>query len=356
MHRREFVRSLASGLSATALATTTGLGYPAEVRRSAMGVVIYCLGIRSRAERQRSGQSPLNDPLSFLATCRSLGAGGIQMPLGVREAAYTSSLRQAAEKYEMFVEGIARLPSTPADVERFDAEMRTAKKAGANVVRVVIIPGRRYERFSSADEFAEYCRRGLRSLELAEPVAARHGIRLAVENHKDQRVDERLHVLQRISSQHVGACVDLGNSFALLEDPIAVVKAYLPWAASVHIKDQAVQEYEDGFLFADIALGDGFLDLKRMVEILRSAKSDVHFSLEVITRDPLRVPCLTEKYWATFDNVPGRDLARTLRTVRAASHPASLLRVGDLTPEEQVAVEQSNVEKSLTYAREHLQL
>lgn len=356
MHRREFVRSLAGSLSATALAATTGSGYPADRGRSEMGVVIYCLGIRNRAERQRGGQPSLNDPLNFLETCQTLGAGGIQMPLGVREAEDASRLRQAAEKYRMFIEGIARLPSTPADVERFDAEMRTAKQAGAHVVRVVIIPGRRYERFSSASEFGEFCKRGIRSLELAEPVAARHGIRLAVENHKDQRVEERLDVLRGISSEHVGACVDLGNSFALLEDPIAVVEAYVPWAASVHIKDQAVQEYEDGFLFADIALGEGFLDLKQMVEILRGAKPDVHFALEVITRDPLRVPCLTEKYWATFGDVPGRDLARTLRTVRAASHPGSLVRVSDQTLEKQVTLERSNVVKSLTYAREQLQL
>ncbi len=233
---------------------------------------------------------------------------------------------------------------------------RTAKQAGAGVVRVVILPGRRYERFTSADEFAEFCKRGVRSLELAEPVAGRHGIRLAVENHKDQRVDERLEVLRHISSEHVGACVDLGNSFALLEDPIAVVQAYAPWAATVHIKDQAVQEYEDGFLFADIALGEGFLDLKRMVEILRGAKPELHFALEVITRDPLRVPCLTDQYWATFGDVPGRDLARTLRTVRAAPYPGSLTRVSELPLEQQVALEQSSVKKSLAYARDQLDL
>ena len=37
----------------------------------------------------------------------------------------------------------------------------------------------------------------------------------------------------------------------------------------------------------------------------------------MITRDPLPIPCLTEKYWAAMGDVPGRDLARTLRMVRA---------------------------------------
>ena len=255
----------------------------------------------------------------------------------------------------MFVEGIAALPRSQADVGRFDAEVRTAKHAGAEVIRVVMIPGRRYERFESADEFRVFAARGLRSLELAEPVAARHRVRLAVENHKDQRTAERLEVLQRISSQYVGACVDTGNSFALLEDPLEVVAAYAPCAFSVHLKDQAVCEYEDGFLFADAPLGEGFLDLGQMVRVLRSANSNIRFSLEVITRDPLEVPCLTEKYWATFPDVPGRDLARTLRIVRA--HAAEHLpHVSHLPLQEQVKLEEENVKKCLAYAREHLRL
>ena len=60
-------------------------------------------------------------------------------------------------------------------------------------------------------------------------------------------------------------CVDTGNSFALCEDPMEVVRAYAPFAFSVHVRDQAVQDYEDGFLFTDTALGQGFLDVPATV-------------------------------------------------------------------------------------------
>ena len=36
----------------------------------------------------------------------------------------------------------------------------------------------------------------------------------------------------------------------------------------------------------------------------------------MITRDPLKVPCLTEGYWVTFPDLPGRHLAHTLSLVR----------------------------------------
>lgn len=353
MNRRDVLLSIAGGFSASVLGAPSRLLGATELKKTQLGVCVYCLGIRCRAERGRG--TDLADPVNFLEHCRQLGAGGIQVPLKTKDTAYTSRLRGRAESYEMFIEGIAGLPRDRADVERFEAEVRTAREAGAKVIRVVMIPGRRYQRFRSADEFGKFARRGLESLQLAEPVAARHGVRLAVENHKDQRIPERLDVFRRLSSEYVGACVDTGNSFALLEDTIEVVEAYAPWAFSVHLKDQAVAEYDDGFLFADVPLGKGFLDLARMVAMLRGAKPEVRFSLEVITRDPLEVPCFTEEYWATFADVPGRELARTLRTVRQ-NRCESLPHVSDLPLDEQVKREEENVKSCLAYARRSLGL
>jgi len=353
MNRRDVLLSIAGGFSASLLGAPAHLVGATELKKTQLGVCFYCLGFRSRAERGRGND--LADPVNFLEHCRQLGAGGIQVPLKTNDTAYTSKLRGRAESYEMFIEGIAGLPRDRADVERFEAEVRTAKEAGAGVIRVVMIPGRRYERFRSADEFGKFARQGLESLRLAEPVAARHGVRLAVENHKDQRIAERLEVFRRVSSEFVGACVDTGNSFTLMEDPIEVVEAYAPWAFSVHLKDQAVAEYDDGFLFADVPLGKGFLDLAKMVAILRGVKPEVRFSLEVITRDPLEVPCFTEEYWATFADVPGRELARTLKIVRQ-NRCEELPRITDLPLAEQVTREEENVQRCLAYARRSLGL
>jgi sugar phosphate isomerase/epimerase len=355
MHRRDLLLSFLGGASATYLTMVKPSRAANEPLRTKLGIVIYALGIRQRYLRSLKKDSAYANPNLFLEQCNELGAGGIQMPLGIRTGTEADTLRRAAEASGMFVEGIVGLPQTPSQIEKFDAQLRTARQSGANVVRVVIIPGRRYERFDSDKEFREFVARGIKSLELAEPVAARHRVRLAVENHKDQRVDERLDVFKRLSSEYVGACVDTGNSFALLEDPIEVVKAYAPYAASVHLKDQAVRTYEDGFLFADVALGDGFLDLQQMVDILRAANPDIHFSLETITRDPLPVPCRTEKYWATFKNVPGDDLVRTMRVVRKAASE-TLPRISGLSLAEQVKREEQNVKRSLAYAREQLGL
>ena len=94
-----------------------------------------------------------------------------------------------------------------------------------------------------------------------------------------------------------------------------------------------------------------------MVDTIRSARPDVHFSLEMITRDPLEVPCLTDKYWATFDDVNGIASGAPLSGLRAPHSPRSPLpRITGLTPEERYALEMDLVERSIVYARNHLGL
>jgi hypothetical protein len=68
--------------------------------------------------------------------------------------------------------------------------------------------------------------------------------------------------------------------------------------------------------------------------------------LELITRDALKVPCLTDKYWATFPELPGRDLARTLRLARQ-HRSDSLPQVSSLPADEQVALETRHILASL---------
>lgn len=355
MNRRHALGLCAGTLSTALLSGATGLLAADRKTRTSLGIAIYCFGVRQQAEKQRAPQTDLADPLAFLEHCHRLGAGGIQVPLGIRDEPYAATLRRQAERYGMFIEGISEPPADSNRLERFEREVRTAARIGARTLRTVIIPGRRYEYFDSLEKYREAAERGRKSLELAGPVLARHRIALAVENHKDARVPERLELLKRISSEWIGACVDVGNSIALLEDPLAVVEAYGPWAFSVHLKDHAVSEYPEGFLLADAPLGQGFLDLKRMVAILRQAKSDLNFTLEVITRDPLKVPCLTEKYWATFADIPAHDLARTLRMVRDRGS-AALRELTALSAQDRLDREAANVNNSLAYASEHLAL
>jgi sugar phosphate isomerase/epimerase len=323
-----------------------------QKQRTGMGLVMYCRKLKREQLKKQTG-SDIFEPLEFLRHCHGLNAGGMQIDLKKMQSSAARILREEAEKKSMFIEAIIRPPHKDTDIDRFKTEMNTAATVGARAVRTVIIPGRRYEFFDSLEIFRAAEAAGRAALERAAPTAERLRLPLAVENHKDQRIDERVALLEHIDSEFVGCCVDTGNSFALLDDPIETVRAFAPWAHSVHLKDQAVQIYEEGFLLADVSLGEGFLDLKQMVGILRAAKPKLRFSLELITRDPLKVPCLAESYAKPFPNLHEADIKRTLRAVREGA-AESLPVVSSLPAGKQVELEDRHVTASIRYAREQL--
>jgi len=141
-----------------------------------------------------------------------------------------------------------------------------------------------------------------------------------------------------------------------MEDPLETERSFAPYALTTHIKDQAVRENDDGFWFADVAMGEGFLDLQAMVKILHEANPKIRFNLETITRDALNVPILTSDFWVTMPDVPARDLARTLKLIKTRSHPKPFPVVSQLPVDQQLALELGNVEQSIVYAREKLGL
>jgi sugar phosphate isomerase/epimerase len=350
MNRREILKSLA----AIPLAPSLGLASPRHAK-TAMGLVIHSFAIRSTRPLEPRFP-PISDPLSFVEQAAQFGAAGVQTRIGERPPEYLMQLRSALEQREMYLEGIIALPKGKVDVDRFELEVSSARTAGVTVLRTVCLNGRRYEVFERAEQFREFAEQSWQSLVLAEPVVARHKVRLAVENHKDWRIDEMIAWLKRLSSEYVGVTLDTGNSIALLEDPHAVVEAFAPWTMTTHFKDMAVAEYEDGFLLSEVPLGDGFLDLPRIVSVLKRSRPEVRFNLEMITRDPLRVPCLTAKYWATFGEVRGQELADTLARVRRHKSSRPLPQISTLSHVEQLEAEATHIDRSLHHASKTLML
>jgi len=118
-----------------------------------------------------------------------------------------------------------------------------------------------------------------------------------------------------------------------------------------------VQPYEDGFLLSEVPLGEGFLDLKGMVGILQKKDPNIPLDLEMITRDPLKIPIYTKKYWATFDDtyspLPGRDLARIMKILQKKS-AKSLPNTSGLNPEAALKLEDDCINKSIAWAKSNL--
>src|ERR1017187_254084 len=223
--RRSMIAACAGtvpALSAAAFGASGGEGV--------LGLVIHSYAVRTAADRRRPAGDRFSAPTRFFDHAQSLRARGVQVGLGVLDQTAADALRERARAASMYLEGIVALPRDQADLERFEAEIRTAKRAGAQVVRTVMLSGRRYETFATIAAFRRFAESSSHALKLAGPVVARHDVHLAVENHKDWRADELIRVLKQVGNDHVGVCLDTGNSIALLEDPMEVVLALAPWA------------------------------------------------------------------------------------------------------------------------------
>ena len=319
-----------------------------------MGVVIHSFAVHTAGDRGRAAGDRFSAPGRFLEVAHAMGAAGVQVGIGTMEDRAADALRERAAATSMYLEGIVSLPRDQADLERFEAEIQTAKRAGAQVVRTVMLSGRRYEKFRTIAEFHRFAESSKQSLKLAAAVVARQGIRLAVENHKDWRADELIRILKEAGNDHVGVCLDTGNSIALLEDPMEVVEALAPRAFTTHFKDMALEEFKLGFRLAEVPLGTGVLDLPRVIRVLKKARPEIRINLEMITRDPLEVPCLAEGYWATFPDLPGKEVARTFALIRGHPRALPLPRISQLSREEQLRAEDENVRRCLAFARDRL--
>lgn len=292
------------------------------------------------------------DRLMTLAA--AVGAAGAHGGMTRIDLDWARRTRRMKDELGMYVEVQTFLPREDPAV--FEHAVTIAKEAGATSLRVVCLLGRRYEMFDTLEGWKTAVVGFHRQIAAAVPIVEKYKMPLGIENHKDWRVDEQVALLKYYDSEYLGVSLDTGNNLTVLDDPMEVVEKLAPYTFNVHLKDMAAEECERGYLLSEVPLGEGMLDIKRMVDTVRRARPEVRFSLEMITRDPLEVPCLTDKYWATFDDVNGIHLARLLSNIRAHKPRSPLPRITGLTPDERYALELEFVDRSIEYARDHLGL
>jgi len=350
MNRRTFLYDTATATMGAL--TLPSLKVPGIFKEMRMGIVVHSYGSRWQSTVKSQKYPGFLNAIDLLEHCRQIGAGGMQVVVKDWTADFAKKLRDTREKSGLYLEGSIAVPRKPEDIPKFEQEVINAKEAGAQILRTVTSAGRRYEVYHSPEAVQEFKKNALVSLQLAEPVLRKYKVKLAIENHKDWRADELVSTLKKLQSEWIGVTLDFGNSISLLEDPMEVIEKLVPYIFSTHVKDMGVEEYPDGFLLSEVPLGKGFLDLPKIIALCRQHNPSVTFNLEMITRDPLEIPCLKNDYWASFDGVPGSDLARALRMVKQNKTTSPLPRVSQLSAEERLAVEEKNILECLAYSRD----
>ena len=322
---------------------------------SFMGGILGKQSVAAASKLHAASQSAMNLPpvpeggetIHFLERCHALGAAGIQSQISGDPA----RLRARADELGMWVEAMISVRNS--NPESLEEAIVAAKAAGCSVARDGLLGGRRYQTFGSLGDWNAWVGESMAKLEVAVPLFEKHKLTLALENHKDWTLDEYVGLFKSYSSEYFGACLDFGNNLSLLDDVMETIEQAAPYAKATHFKDVAVASCADGFAMAEVPLGTGILDLGRIVEVLERAQPKVRLALEMITRDPLAVPCLTDRYWVTFPDRNGIYLARTLRFVSEHESLTALEQPEALPSVEHAKAEEDNIRACIQWAHAH---
>jgi sugar phosphate isomerase/epimerase len=195
---------------------------------------------------------------------------------------------------------------------------RAARMVGSPIVRCVL--GSAEDRVGPVP-WQEHLAECVRTLRAAAPVARDLGVKFAVENHGgvDLLARELRALIEAAGPDVVGACLDTGNPVYGGEDPVFSAEILAPYVLSTHVRDSRVWAVEDGALVQWVPVGQGHVDLGRILAILAEQAPDVPVDLEIIAGVPpkhLAYLGPASDYWRLYPEMPAADFARFLALVR----------------------------------------
>lgn len=125
------------------------------------------------------------------------------------------------------------------------------------------------------------------TLKKALQVAERYGVYIGIEPHQSisKKTEGLLRIATLVKSDFLRVNYDTGNAYLGGEDPYAGLKAVLPLLVHIHAKDISIRQAEDERgkvtgTAVGCACGEGVIDWKRIVTILREANWSGVLSVE----------------------------------------------------------------------------
>ena len=151
------------------------------------------------------------------------------------------------------------------------AHFRSARILGARVMR---IPCGNF-RFRGLEPVEESLNRLAPQLKRLAAEAADRGLVLGLENHGDFLADEMIELIHRVDAPNLGITLDTCNNLRLFEDTIAESVKMAPYAVATHLKDAIATGIGSPrawrTFFPSVGLGNGFLDIRRVLQALKDA-------------------------------------------------------------------------------------
>ena len=200
--------------------------------------------------------------------------------------------------------------------EDIDTFIGNAVELGARTIRLGLSPVLCGDRNAfGAARWAQQIAEIRAGLGHIAPVAADHGITVAMENHQDFSSAELVAFCEEVGDS-IGITFDCGNAFPVAESPLSFARTAAPRIRHVHLKDYRVQFTDEGYRLVRCAIGDGAVPFREIFDLLLADGRSLTASLEPGALEARHVRLFTPDWWRGYAPKDARALAETLNAAR----------------------------------------
>jgi hypothetical protein len=111
----------------------------------------------------------------------------------------------------------------------------------------------------------------------------------------------------------VGINLDVGNVFAVCEDPQGYAERLMPYLKNVHLKDYTLHPTDEGYRMARCALGKGAVDFPALLALIDQHHPGITRTIELGALHARHVRLLADDYWQEYPSRPITDMLPLLR-------------------------------------------
>ena len=178
------------------------------------------------------------------------------------------ALKQRADSYGMALE----LGTQSFNAEELARYIPIGARIGSKILRVALDAE---DAMIPVPELAAQIRELL-------PDGRNAGLRFAIENHFNYPSTRMVKLLDAVSDEALGVCLDVANSICAGEWPMTTVKMLAPYAINLHLKDYQItpDPYGVGFRIHGTPLGEGMAEIEDILACLSHCPGDMSVILE----------------------------------------------------------------------------
>jgi sugar phosphate isomerase/epimerase len=207
--------------------------------------------------------------------------------------------------------GMEPIGSSGLQSADFANSIRIAHHVGAKLMRFALTPVLCGDRSAAGSRWTELVDNTWTRLRQLAPMAAGHGLTIAIENHQDFTSRELVRFCEEVGP-NVGIVFDTANSFPVAESPLDFARVIAPHVRYLHLKDYNVQFTAEGYRLVRCPSGDGAVPFKDIVEILAEHHETMLAAIEIGALEARHVRLFTPDWWRGYDPIEAPQLAAAL--------------------------------------------